>query len=94
MTARDNGPDRFEDSSDTFTRVVSKSFELEGVTFFWWCIDDDNPAFVTVSSRSLGSRADVTSSDPEAFARKLAGQLLDERRRRAAAMRNLGKGKA
>lgn len=83
---------RTEDDQDpknldeTITRVVSRTFVLEGVTFSWWAIND-SPAFVTVSSQWFGTKAELTSSDPEAFARELAASLLSEHYRRAAALR-------
>jgi hypothetical protein len=83
-----DGDNSFNDSTGTFTRVVSRTFELDGISFSWWAIDD-SPAFVTVSSQWFGSKAELTEGDPEAFARTLAEQILGEHRRRADSMRSL-----
>jgi hypothetical protein len=61
----------------TATRLVSKSFELDGMEFSWWAVDD-SPAFVTVSSRWFGSRSAVAMSDPETTARQLAESIINQ----------------
>ena len=78
----DHAPVNPDNPDCTFTRVVSRSFELEGVKFSWWAIDD-SPALVTVSSKWFGGKADIADCEPEEFAKKLAAQLLRERKERA-----------
>lgn len=73
------------DAEKTFTRLISRTFVLEGVTFSWWAIDTA-PALVTVSSDGFGRKANVTHSDPEAFAKQLARQILRDRDTGAASM--------
>jgi hypothetical protein len=80
----DHAPVNPDNPDCTFTRVVSKSFELDGVKFSWWAIDD-SPALVTVSSKWFGGKADIADCEPEEFAKKLAAQLLRERKERAEA---------
>jgi hypothetical protein len=73
------------DAEKTYTRLISRTFVLRGVTFSWWAIDNA-PALVTVSSDGLGRKADVTHSDPEATAKQLALEILQDRDTRAASM--------
>jgi len=64
------------------TRIVSKTFELDGIEFSWWAVDDA-PAFVTVSSRWFGSKSAFAKSDPEATARRLAESIVAQSREKA-----------
>lgn len=86
MSDKDEATVSQEDPAATFTRVVSKTFEIEGVMFSWWAIDEA-PALVTVSTQWFGNRAELTHQDPEQHARQMAKRLLDERRRRVEALR-------
>jgi hypothetical protein len=65
------------DAEKTYTRLISRTFVLEGVTFSWWAIDN-SPTLVTVSSDGFGRKANVTDSDPEATAKLLAMEILQE----------------
>jgi hypothetical protein len=71
----DNNDGLFMDR--TVTRVLSRPFQIDGVTFAWWSATG-KPTFVTVSS-DFGSKAALTDGDPEEFARELARRLLRER---------------
>lgn len=70
------GPaDDLEDAEYISTRFLSETFELEGVKFSWWAIDED-PTFVTVSSELFGTESGFTRKPPEALAKRLAENLL------------------
>lgn len=86
MSTDDEKDADWESPDSTFTRVVSRTFEIEGVTFSWWAIDE-SPALVTVSSQWFGNRAELTEGDPETFARQMATRLLKERTERIERMR-------
>ena len=64
-----------DDAEFATTRVISKTFQLEGIQFSWWAVDE-SPAFVTVSSQWFGSRTGFANKDPEAMAHKLAESIV------------------
>ena len=47
------------------TRIISQTFELEGVVFSWWAVDE-SPSCVTVSSQWFGTQTEITSLNVEA----------------------------
>lgn len=68
------------------TRVVSRTFELDGVHFSWWAVDEA-PSLVTVSSQWFGSKSHVTNSDAESTANRLAAMILAEHQEKAMQVR-------
>lgn len=78
------GPDKDHAS----TRVISHSFELEGIRFSWWAVDE-SPSLVTVSSQWFGSKSEFTRSQVEAKARELAARILGEHREKVQEIRAL-----
>jgi hypothetical protein len=85
MTSDDSERDGFQ-TTFAATRIVSKSFELEGIEFSWWAVDQ-GPAFVTVSSKWFGSKSAFSHRDPEATAKRLAGMIINQYRSQVDAIR-------
>lgn len=65
------------DADTVSTRIVSHSFELDGIPFSWWAVDQ-SPSLVTVSSQYFGRKAEFHPEGDEATARKMATAILDE----------------
>jgi len=70
------------------TKVVSHTFEYDGLKFSWWALNEA-PALVTVSSQWFGSKSGFANKDPEAMARQLAGQIVTEYKAKADEVKKL-----
>jgi len=79
MTEKDRPEPSPESES---TRVISQSFELEGIAFSWWAVDD-GPSLVTVSSQWFGRKSEFCDNADEAAARGIAAAILKEHAARA-----------
>lgn len=92
MSDADRKPD-LEDTQYGSTRIITRSFEMEGIQFSWWAVDE-SPSLVTVSSQWFGRKSEFTNSDTEAMARKLAASILEEQQEKAEVVRAQLKEKA
>ena len=68
-----------EQSDHISTRIICRTFRLDGFQFSWWAVDE-GPALVTATNQWFGSKNAVTHGDVETKARDLAAQILEEQK--------------
>lgn len=80
MSAKDDNSEYGWETA-TIQHAPCREFTLDGVLFSWWSIGTD-PALVTISNATYGAKSNLTQDDLEAFARKMAAELLEQSRER------------
>ena len=64
------------------TKIISQSFELEGIDFSWWSVGE-SPSLVTVSCRWFGRKSEFRADGNEESAKEIARAILVEHRKKA-----------
>lgn len=64
------------------TKIISQSFELEGIDFSWWSVGE-SPSLVTVSCRWFGRKSEFRPEGNEEAAKEIARAILRDHQKKA-----------